>query len=39
MKREVYGLVDIDLIVGFSEIVVLVDDMVKLNEVVVDLLF
>lgn len=30
VKCEVFGDVDIDMIVGFSEIVVLVDDMVVL---------
>lgn len=37
-KREVFGDVDIDMIAGPSEIVVLADDTARLNEVAADLL-
>jgi len=37
-KREVYGNVDIDMIAGPSEIVVLADDTARANEVAADLL-
>ncbi|MFC0274649.1 histidinol dehydrogenase [Metabacillus herbersteinensis] len=37
-KREVFGIVDIDMIAGPSEIVVLADDTAKANEIAADLL-
>lgn len=37
-KREVFGIVDIDMIAGPSEIVVLADESAKANEIAADLL-